>query len=70
MRTTVRLAMAKTPTDALTKNAMAEAHIVDKNRSRKNMKNLLALACNPAISERPFLLDRRVCTNVTKVTKH
>jgi len=39
--------MAKTPTEALTTNAIAEAHIVAKNRFRKNMKNLLALTCKP-----------------------
>lgn len=50
MRTTVRLAMAKTPTEALTTNAIAEAHIVARNKSRKNMKNLLALTCKPAIT--------------------
>jgi len=49
MRTTMRLATAKTPTEALTTNAMAEAHIVARNRSRKKMKNLLTLTCRPAI---------------------
>jgi len=50
MRTTMRFAMAKTPTEALTTNAIAEAHIVAKNRSRKNMKNLEALTCKPDIA--------------------
>lgn len=49
MRTTVRFAMAKTPTEALTKNAIAEAHIVARNRFRKNMKNLLAFTCKPEV---------------------
>lgn len=52
MRTTMMLATAKTPTEALTTNAIAEAHIVAKNRSRKNMKNLVALTCKPAINKR------------------
>jgi len=49
MRTTTRLAMAKTPTEALTTNEIAEAHIVARNRTRKNMKNLATLTCKPGI---------------------
>jgi len=45
------LAMAKTPTDALTRNAIAEAHIDPKNRSRKNMKKLAAFTCRPGITK-------------------
>jgi len=39
--------MAKMPTEALTTNAIAEAHIVARNKSRKKMKNLAALTCKP-----------------------
>ena len=52
MRTTIRFAMAKTPTEALTTNAIADAHIVAKNRSRKNTKNLAAFTCKPEITKR------------------